>query len=105
MVGERGGRLVHLDDPRVDRERLHDLDDLLLGDGEGAHRGIRIDAVDAELLEQGPGLADHGLAVDEPGALGLAAEEHVLRDGALGQEVELLEHGREARAGRPGRGA
>ena len=54
VVGERGRRLVHLDDPRVDRERLHDLDDLLLGDGEGAHRGIRVDAVDAELGRAAP---------------------------------------------------
>ena len=36
VVGERGGRLVHRDDPRVEADRLGDLDDLLLGDRQGA---------------------------------------------------------------------
>ena len=36
VVGERRGRLVHLDDPGVEAHRLGDLDDLLLGDGERA---------------------------------------------------------------------
>ena len=33
-VAEGGGRLVHRDDPSIERERLDDLDDLLLGDRE-----------------------------------------------------------------------
>jgi len=49
-----------------------------------------------ELVEERLRLADHRLAVDEPAPPRLTAEEDVLRDGALGQQVELLEHGGES---------
>ena len=79
------------------RQRLHDLDDLLLGDGEGAHAGLRVDDVDAEPLEQGPGVADHRLLSTKPGARGSRPRNTFCGDGALGQEVELLEHRHEPR--------
>ena len=48
---ERGGRLVHHDHARLGRERLGDLDDLLVGDREPARDAVGIE-LDAELLEQ-----------------------------------------------------
>ena len=42
-VGERRGRLIHDDDPCIRGERLPDLDDLLLGDRETAHRRAGIE--------------------------------------------------------------
>ena len=39
-VGERGGRLVHHDDPRVARERFGDFDELLLPDREPRDRHV-----------------------------------------------------------------
>ena len=45
-----GGRLVHHDHPRVERQRLGDLDELLLGDREPARDPIRVER-HAEALE------------------------------------------------------
>ena len=41
VLGERRGRLVHDEQPRVERERLDDLDDLLLRDRERGARACR----------------------------------------------------------------
>ena len=62
--GEPGGRLVHEDDARVERERLHDLDLLLLDGGQVADRRVEVevDAVPLEESERLPALAPH---VDE----------------------------------------
>ena len=49
--GERGGGLVHHDHARLGRERLRDLDDLLVGDREPARDAVGIE-LDAELGEQ-----------------------------------------------------
>ena len=40
VVGQGRGRLVHDEQPRVEGERLDDLDDLLLRDAELAHPGV-----------------------------------------------------------------
>ncbi|CAI7638077.1 unnamed protein product, partial [Penicillium discolor] len=91
-VAEGGGRLVHRDHLRVERQRLHDLDDLLLGHRQRAHPGLRIDEGDAEIAQQLPGTHVHGPDVDEPRAPRLPAEIDVLRDRALREQGELLEH-------------
>ena len=48
---ERRGRLVHHDHARVRRQRLGDLDQLLVGDREPAREPVRVEP-DAELVEQ-----------------------------------------------------
>ena len=53
---ERGGRLVHDQQPRARRERLRDLEQLPVGDAEPAHRRVRAE-VDAELVEDARRLA------------------------------------------------
>ena len=92
MVGQRCGRLVHGDDPRVEADRLGDLDDLLLGDGEAAHPLLRAEAGHAELVEERLGVALHPADVDESASPRLATQPDVLGDGALREQVELLEH-------------
>ena len=53
-IGQRGRRLVHDQDGGVERERLGDLDHLLLGDGQcrGPLAGIE---AETQLLEEGGG--------------------------------------------------
>ena len=48
--GQRSGRLVHHDHARVRRQRLRDLDELLVGDREPAREPVGVEP-DAELLE------------------------------------------------------
>ena len=55
---QRGGRLVHDDHPRVRRQRLRDLDELLVGDREPASQPVGVEP-HAELLEHGGRLAAH----------------------------------------------
>ena len=58
VAAERGGRLVHDEQPCVERDGLGDLDDLLVGDREAERRAARVD-VHAEPLEEGRRLAVH----------------------------------------------
>ena len=88
---ERGRRLVHHDHARVGRERLGDLDDLLIGDREPARDAVGIE-LDAELVEEQLHLAPHAPPVDAPAAAQrLRADEDVLRDRQVGEERGLLE--------------
>ena len=48
---ERRGRLVHDQHARVEAERLGDLDDLLVGDRQAAHRALGVEP-HAEAVEQ-----------------------------------------------------
>ena len=91
VVGQRGGGLVHRDDARVVADGLGDLDDLLLGDRQGADLVVGRQAADPEPVEELLGVAAHAGGVDERAAARLAAEVDVLGDGAVRQEVELLE--------------
>jgi hypothetical protein len=87
---ERGGRLVHHDDPRLQRDRLADLDDLLIRDGQAAGDPRRVE-LDPEPGEYRRRLRPHGPPVDAPGGpQGLAADEHVLRHGQVGKQGRLL---------------
>ena len=61
---ERGGRLVHDENARVDRERFCDLDDLLLRDRKVARRRLRRDG-GAEPAEQPARLVAHPPPVDK----------------------------------------
>ena len=88
---KRGGRLIHDQDAGLERERLGDLDRLLLGDGELAHQGAGRDgALDAELGQQPGRRLLHRAVVDERSPRWLAAEKDVLGDRPLREEVELL---------------
>ena len=96
-AGERGGRLVHHDHARVRGQRLHDLDQLLVGDREPARETVRVEP-DAELVEDGGRLAAHPPAVDAAEALErLRADEDVLGDAQVGEERRLLEDDRDPR--------
>ena len=63
-VGQRGRRLVHDQDVRAERERLRDLDHLLLGDGEARDAGPRVE-LEVERLEELGGLRVEGLVVED----------------------------------------
>ena len=56
--GERGRRLIEDQDTRLDRERLRDFDQLLVGHRKAAHDGRRI-KVDAEAGEYPVRRASH----------------------------------------------
>ena len=87
---QRGGRLVHDEHASVERDRLRDLDDLLVGDREALGRAVGVDA-HAEPGKRRLHLAAHRLAVDPAEAVrGLAAHEDVLRDRQVGEERGLL---------------
>ena len=91
-VGQRRRRFVHDEDARVLRERLGDLHHLLLRDAELVDERARVE-IQAERVEQAPGLGVHPPVIDGAGqpAAGLAAEIDVLRDVEIRDERELLE--------------
>lgn len=93
-AGEGGGRLVHDQDAGVEGERLGDLDDLLVGDGQSACGAVGVE-FDTEALHQGQRRGVRGLVVDTAeGSAGLAAHEDVLGDRQIGEERGLLvDHG------------
>ncbi len=92
---QRRGRLVHHDHARVRRQRLRDLDELLVGDREPAREPVGVEP-DAELLEHRGRLAAHPPAVDAAEPLErLHADEDVLGDGQVGEERRLLEDDRD----------
>ena len=91
MRRQGGSRLVHDQDSSVDGQRLGDLDGLLLRHREPLDQPARRHPpVDAQLCQELSGGRRHGPAVDDRPAHRLAAEEDVLRDRPLRQEVELL---------------
>ncbi len=101
-IGQRRGRLVHHQDARVLRQRLGDLDDLLVGDAELVHEPVADRCRSRCWRARAAGLAPHGRAVDRAGkpAARLAAEEDVLRDAQIGDEREFLEDDRDAELAR-----
>ena len=86
---ERGGRLVHDQDAGVDRQRLGDFDDLLVGDRKVAGQRIGRDRR-AEPPQQAAGLVAHGPPVEDAETGRLDAEKDVLRHRALRQQAQLL---------------
>ncbi|CAH0306222.1 hypothetical protein SRABI128_04345 [Microbacterium sp. Bi128] len=82
--------LVHHQDFGVQRNGLGDFNDLLVRDGQAFGDAGRVDR-NAEPLEQLARLPYHGRFADEPeAALGLAADENVLRDAQVGEERGFL---------------
>src|SRR5216684_9377907 len=80
--GKRGGRLVHDEDFRIERERLRDLDQLLGGHGEIAHSSSWIEPLQVQLLEEvARPVIQLSVVEDEAAqAFRLAADEDVLRN-------------------------
>ena len=86
---ESRGRLVHDQNAGVDRERLGDLDDLLVGDGKIAGQRIGRDRR-PEPPQEPARLLAHCPPVEEAEARGLDAEKDVLRDRAVRQQAQFL---------------
>ena len=83
-----------------------DLRQLALGDGEAPHRRARRN-LDAEAAHRLDGARVHGLVVEHRAAPQFSAQKHVLRDGEMRREHDLLMHQHNAaRLGvdRPGEG-
>ncbi len=101
---ERGGWLVHDENTRALRERVGDLDHLLMRYAKRMDERARVE-IHAEHLEQTPRLRMHTPAIDGAGnaAAKLAAEKDVLRDAEVGNEREFLEDDRNPEPARVGR--
>ena len=100
--GQRGGRLVHHDDPGLQRQRLGDLDDLLVGDGQPAADPARVERARRAGSNRAAAVGPHPAPVDAPaGQQRLAAHEDVLGHGQVGEQGRFLVDDRDAR--RPGR--
>ena len=95
-VGEDRRRLVEDEHLGVAGERLGDGDLLLLGDGQVAHRPGRVALREAEQAEQLEDLLVLPGPVDPAARDDLAADEDVLGDGQLGEELRLLVDGLDA---------
>jgi hypothetical protein len=97
LVGvEARGGLVEDEHLRLHVDRASDRDELLHGERVVSEEGARID-VEVEAREELGGAAPHRAPVDRTEAAGLAAEHDVLGDREVGEEVDLLVHGRDAR--------
>ena len=91
-------RLVEQDDPGAGPHRAGDRDDLALAAGQHPDLGLDRGHGDLVLLEEGPRLALHRLAVDEPAASRELAEEHVGGDVEHLDQGQILEDGSHASA-------
>ena len=100
--GERRGRLVEDEHAGFDRQRLRDLDELLIGHRQATDRRTGVE-MDVELLEQRVGSASRRAPVEdpEPSRRGVA-DEDVLGDGQVREESRLLVDDRDTE--RPGVG-
>ena len=95
---EGGGRLVHDQNPRVERKRLGDLDQLLFPDPELRDAALGVD-IDAEApQERARGLHDAPPVDDGPEDQRFAAKKNIVGRRQLGDEVEFLVDDRDARA-------
>ena len=94
-IRQRRARLVHDDDARVDRQRLDDLDHLLVGDRQSAREPAGIE-VDAEVGEEDRGVLDHLRPVHDPAAARLSPDVDVLGEREVGEERGLLVDDRDA---------
>ena len=86
---ERGGRLVHDDELRLERHRAGDGDHLLDG-GRKVHQGPADVDRDIKSSQDFGGLRVHPAPVQEAEAPMLAAEKDVFRDRTEGNEIDLL---------------
>ena len=90
---QAGGRLVHDHQPRIQRQRLDDLEQLALGNRHLGHFGIRPE-VDLETLEQRLDVGAQARPVDQPerSATRFAADEYVGRHIEVLEQIEFLVH-------------
>ncbi len=86
---ERGGRLVHDDQPRREANRPSDGAHLLRGRAEFAERSAHID-LDIEFSQQLFRFDAHGLAIQQAPARERTPQADVLGDRTLGNQVDLL---------------
>ena len=99
-LGERqaGGWLVHDEQPRLERQRLRDLDELLLRDRQGHNWCVCRDR-QAEPIEAWSNALPHARVIDQTErspVRRLASEEHVAGDVEVVEEVQLLVDERDA---------
>ena len=94
---EHRGRLVQHQHPGVERNRLRDLDHLLLTDAQRAHFPLRFDR-NAELVEQGFGAVANCRAIDhaEPSPW-KAAEENIVFRREIRRQRQFLVNDDDAR--------
>ena len=90
VVVEDRGRLVHDQQAHVARERAGDRDDLLTGRAQVPDVGPRRDPLVVEALQDLSGVAAHPVDLEQPRPPRLVAQEDVLGDGQVLDEVELL---------------
>ena len=89
-VGQRGGGFVHDDDLGVHQKRAGNLHDLLVGGVQVAHHGAGVQAK-RHALKYLPGFRDHARMVQKAVFLfQLPADEHVLIDREVVDEVQFL---------------
>ena len=87
---ERRGRLVEDEDASLERQRLGDLDELLVGHGQAADGRTDVD-LDRELLEQRLRCPARRAPVEDPEPPGWGVpDEHVLGDGQVREQPWLL---------------
>ena len=93
--GEGGGGFIHHQNAAVAVQRASNFHLLLFGDGELHHQiggaKLRAEAVNHRLR-----LGGHLLALDQPAARQLAAEEDIFGYGQIGRELHLLVNQRDA---------
>jgi len=96
-VVQRRGGLVHDEHARIERERLRNLDHLLLGHRELAHRRARIELQMHALEDRGGPAIELALVDEKPEApLRLAPDEDVLRGAQMIHQVQFLMHDADA---------
>ncbi len=99
---ERSGRFVEDEDPRLPRERLRNLNDLLLTDVERLDPAVGTEVLAvAEQLEQLAGPSSHGATIEHANAVAqLDSKRDVLGDRESGDQRELLVNDADAEAPR-----
>jgi hypothetical protein len=96
-VGQRRGRLVQHDHLGLFAHGFEDFDHLLIGDGQVAHLGFRVDALHAEHRQHFAGLPVELLEVHQAQpSHRLAVEKYVLRDAELLHQAQFLKHNADA---------
>ena len=89
-IGQGVGRFIHNDDLRLKAQHLRDFHHLLIADGEIADQPVALKA-QVQFRQQLVGFGVHGFPVDLTEAVHeLTAEEDVLRNSELRDQVQLL---------------
>ena len=96
-IGQGVGRFIHNDDLRLEAQHLRDFHHLLIADGKVAHQSVALKA-QIQLRQQFVRFGIHGFPVDFAKPVHeLTAEEDVLRNGELRDQVQLLVDDADAR--------